>query len=403
MRAEDRKEKDPVVLMGGPVVSANPEPYVDFVDAFVIGEGDIVIEDIIDVTREAESRLDTISGLAQLEGLYVPSIEPSVVDRLTIHDVDTLRHPIAQIVPDVPEGTKLEPVFGKSLLVEVARGCGHSCKFCLVGHVCQPRRVRSLNRLKEIVIAGLEKTPVRKVSLIASSLGDMDRLEELASWIVNKDVNLSVPSLRADSVTEKLLSCLVKGGQRTLTIAPETGSEELRRSIGKGLVDSKIHDAVTLAKKVGYRSIKLYYIIGLPGETKDDVQSIVEMTKQIARDTRLRIIASVNPFIPKAHTRWQREPQPKIEILREKIKLVQKGFRNVPRTQLESLDPRRARIQAALSLGDRSLGKLIELSASYGGFSGWRRAEKETGISLFSIANDAERLQGSLPWSFIRI
>jgi len=400
--ARDREDKHPIVLVGGPVVNSNPEPYVDFVDAFVIGEGDLVVHDIIDAVRESSSREGALEKIALLKGIYVPAANPSSVTRLIMKDIDSVFHPTAQIVPDVPVGAKLEPVFGKSFLLEVARGCGHSCKFCLIGHVCRPRRVRSIGRLKEIIEIGLQETPVRKIALIASSPGDLKELEDLADWIVTQDLQMSAPSLRADTVTERLLASLVAGGQRTLTIAPETGLESLRSAMGKGLSDDAIENAVSLAAQAGYKAIKLYFIVGLPGETDEDVEAIPEMVKRLSSGRRLRISVGINPFIPKAQTRLQRNAQPPIEVIRHKIRAVERGLRNVPRVNVESLDPRNARIQAALSLGDRSIGKVIRRAASYDGLSGWRRAEKETNIPFFSLANDAQRLQGPLPWSIIK-
>jgi radical SAM superfamily enzyme YgiQ (UPF0313 family) len=399
---KDRSDDDPIVIVGGPVVSANPEPYIDFIDAFVIGEGDLIVHEIINEVRDAEARGEAITSLSRLHGIYVPTEAPETVGRNVISDLDSLEYPIAQIIPDVEPESKLEPVFGKSFLLEVTRGCGHSCKFCLVGHICRPRRTRSLARLKELVTAGLENTPVRKVSLIGSSLGDLDRLEDLVCWIRDLDVDVSVPSLRADSVTLPLLECLVKGGQRTLTIAPETGSSRLRKIMGKGLDDDAIENAVRLAESAGYNSLKLYFIIGLPGETSTDVEDTAKMIRSIAQHSKMRITASVNPFVPKAQTRWQQEPQPEIEVLRAKVKQIEEKIKNVPRVTLETLDLRGARVQAALSIGDRSLGKVIQLAATYGGYGGWRRAEKESGVSFLTLANDIDHLSKGFPWAYLR-
>ncbi len=399
--ASDRSEDDPIVIAGGPVVSANPEPFVDFIDAFVIGEGDLVIHEIVNLVRAAESREAAIGALGEIYGVYIPVTNQEKVGRNIIANLDELEYPVAQIIPDVDAGSKLEPVFGKSLLVEVTRGCGHSCRFCLVGHICQPRRAKSLKRLQEIIESGLELTPVKKVSLIGSSLGDMDRLEDLVSWIVNQGIEVSVPSLRADSITKDLLDCLVKGGQRTLTIAPETGSSDLRNRIGKGLSDAAIERSVEAAETAGYYSLKLYFIVGLPGETRADIDATINMVKDIAKKTSMKIITSINPFVPKAQTRWQLEPQPEINDLRNRIRLIEEGLKNVSRVSLESLDVRGARIQAALSIGGRDLGKVIRVAASYGGYGGWRRAEKETGIPFFSLANDSNRFSSGIPWSKI--
>jgi radical SAM superfamily enzyme YgiQ (UPF0313 family) len=400
--AEQRTDDDPIVIVGGPVVTANPEPFVDFVDAFVIGEGDIVIHEIVEAVVAESSRKEVLSQFVELNGVYVPTIPKEKIERNIILDLDSLDYPIAQIIPDVSEGSRLEPVFGKSFLLEVTRGCGHSCRFCLIGHVCQPRRTRTLNRLKDLIRLGTENTPVDKVSMIGSSLGDLDGLEGLVCWSVDQGLGVSVPSLRADSVSKPLLECLVKSGQRTLTIAPETGSTKLRKSIGKGLSDTDIENAVELAARSGYNSLKLYFIIGLPGETDDDLKDSINMILKLVKTSGLKVTASVNPFIPKAQTRWEREPQPPLDEIRRKLKLVEKGVKEGSKATIESLDPRNARIQAALSVGDRSLGKVIQSAAVFGGYAGWRRAEKETGVEFFSLANNADRLQNKLPWSFLR-
>jgi radical SAM superfamily enzyme YgiQ (UPF0313 family) len=401
--SDTRTDQAPIIIAGGPAVSANPEPYVQFFDAFVIGEGEYVINDILDVVLNSSSREEVLDNLADLKGVYVPSITQGPVSRLIVANLNDSFHPTAQLVPDVPEDSIHAPVFGRSLLVEVSRGCGHSCKFCLVGHVCRPRRVRSANRLREIISEGMQKTPIDKVALIASSLGEGDDLAEIAKWIVDQGLKLSVPSMRADAVTEEILLTLKEAGQRTLTIAPEAGSSRLRKEMGKALNDEEINRAVLLADKVGMYAVKAYFIIGLPGESDEDVSAIGHMMGNLAKASNLRLTASVNPFVPKAHTKWQREAQPPLSSLRQKIKLLEKDFHNIPKVSLETLDPRKARIQAALSLGDRSLGAVIARASEYGGLGGWRRAEKETGIEFFSVANDAERLTGDLSWEFIKV
>ncbi|MHA1771343.1 MAG: B12-binding domain-containing radical SAM protein [Candidatus Thorarchaeota archaeon] len=397
-----RTEKDPIVVVGGPAISGNPEPYRDFVDAFAIGEGDFTIHAIVEAVKSSNTREEAISRLATIPSIYVPAIEQKFIKRSIISNIDEAFHPTQQVVPMVPEGDKREPVFGKALLVEVTRGCKHSCKFCLIGHISRPGRTRSLENLKDIIREGIQKTPVRKIALIGSSVGDMDELEDLMGWMEKKDLEFSVPSLRADRITKNILELLAKVGQRTLTFAPETGSEELRRHLGKSLKDEHIEKAAALAPEAGMRAIKLYFIVGLPGETDDDVKSIGTMVRRISEISGLKVTVSANPFIPKAHTRFEREPQLSISEIRRRLKIVEKDLRRIPHTVIESLDPRLARIQAALSLGDHSLSKVIWRASQYGGLGGWRRGEKEAGIEFFSLANNRERLLGKLPWSFIR-
>jgi radical SAM superfamily enzyme YgiQ (UPF0313 family) len=258
-----------------------------------------------------------------------------------------------------------------------------------------------LDRLEQIIRDGISFTLVRKVSLIGSSLGDMDRLHELAGWLLAQGLKMSISSLRADSVTEDLLRVLVSAGQRTLTVAPETGTERLRQQMGKGLSDQDIENAVCLASSAGFKSIKLYFIIGLPGENDSDVLGIAKMVKRFALQTRMKITASVNPFVPKAGTSFEREVQLSVEELRRRTRAIQRALKGVPRVEVESLDPRIARIQASLSIGHRGIGPVIKAASFYGGLGGWRRAERETGIPFHDIAEDDSGRSGVLPWSFL--
>jgi radical SAM superfamily enzyme YgiQ (UPF0313 family) len=146
----------------------------------------------------------------------------------------------------------------------------------------------------------------------------------------------------------------------------------------------------------------MYFIIGLPDESEEDIVDISKMVRHLSDVSGLRITASINPFVPKAHTRWERESQPGVEELREKLRIVQNGLKDVPRVEVEGIDPRSARIQAALSIGDRSIGRVIHLAARYGGLGGWRRAEKEAGLQFLSLPSDKERHEGKLPWSFLK-
>ncbi|MEM2142634.1 MAG: radical SAM protein, partial [Candidatus Thorarchaeota archaeon] len=357
--------------------------------------------EILDAGQDVRDRLGFLEALSDIAGVYVPAKEPTSISRRIVPELDLAFHPTSQIVPIVPDGDVHEPILGKSFLIEVNRGCGHACAFCVVGHICRPRRVRSLKRQLEICEDGLKRTPVGKVAFIGSSVGAVDGLAEIGSMLVHRGVRISVPSLRADSITEELLRTLVEGGQKTLTIAPEVGGQELRYRIRKRISNETFYDVVALASRVGMKFLKAYFIFGLPEESLDDVHEIGRMIARFREIGRMRVTVSLNPFIPKAGTEFERKPQLSLDVLRERMSIVRKSLKHLPGVELEILDPRLARIQAALSVGDRRLGPLIRLAAKYGGLGGWRRAERETGIPFNEIVTGPRRQEDPLPWAFI--
>ncbi|MBS7643388.1 radical SAM protein [Candidatus Bathyarchaeota archaeon] len=403
-RAEQRKLEDPIVIGGGPCASGNPLPLSDFFDLFFIGEIEPVLGQLIDSLRGASRK--RIADFADLPGVYLPTLPTRRAKRVWVEYLDEAPHPVAQIIPMVDEKSPYMPIFGKSFALEAVRGCGRRCRFCLIGFTGQPKRERSLKKLREIIEEGIRYTPVRKIALIGAGLSDYSRLEELCEMIISRGLEISISSLRIESITESLANLLVKGGQRTLTFAPEAGTPRLREAIGKRVSDEAIIDAARIALQTGFRNIKLYFMIGLPGETLGDVEAIVELTRRIAdQGFGLRSVRiSVNPFVPKPHTPFQWEPYAGVEYLRECMKLIRRRLASDRRIEIEGVDPRNAQIQALLSLGDRKVGRAIEIVARLGNSLGaWRRAIATTKLNLESYIYQRKSLEARLPLDVIDI
>ena len=403
VRREERVKNGPLVIAGGPCATENPEPLANYMDLFVIGEAEPILDELIEKIKELGKPTDRIEEFADLNGVYIPSIGNSP-KRVWIKSLDKAPHPLAQQIPLVDSRNPYMTIFGKTFNVEVTRGCSRRCKFCLIRCISMPKRERSLKKLEEIIEEGMYYTPADKVSLIGAGLSDYSKLEELCEYIVSNGWQISIPSLRPDRITERLAKAISKGGQKTVAIAPEAGTQKLRNFINKDLSEEQIIDAAKILLKYGIKRIKLYFIIGLPSETTEDVKAIVQLSKRIAElgYGNKAVHVSINPLIPKPHTPFQLEPFAKLDYIRNCLKMI-KAELSDRRFVVSGINPRHAQIQAALSLGDRKVGKVIEMTAEYGGGLGaWRKALKETNIRLedyLQRKTDREKL----PWSHIQI
>ncbi|RLI40870.1 radical SAM protein [Candidatus Bathyarchaeota archaeon] len=403
-RKNDRRKDDPLVIAGGPCATGNPEPLADYIDLFVIGEAEPVIYRILDEIKSFRYPRDQIEELADVKGIYLPDVTDHA-ERVWIRNLDDALHPLAQQIPLVDDDSPYMPIFGKTFTLEVVRGCNRGCRFCLIGHICRPKRERSLEKLKSIIDEGIEYTPANKVTLVGASLFAYKHLEDLCEYIVSRGLELSVSSLSPESITDRLAELLRLGGQRTVSIAPDAANAEMWRVIGKGMSeDSILHAAETLLDH-GIRQLKMYFLVGLPGETMRDVISIARLSRRIAdlgygvRSIHL----SINPLIPKPHTPFERIGISPISHLRECLRIIRRELRGDGRFIVSMLDPRHAQIQALLSLGDRRIGPAIELAAKYGGGLGaWRRAIRECRIDLEKYIRGRSD-EEPLPWDKIKV
>ncbi len=351
-----------------------------------------------------EDPLTHVDEFADLEGVYVPQMS-NPTKRAWIRNLDDALHPLAQQIPLVDERSPYMTVFGKAFAVEPVRGCSRGCRFCLIGRISCPKRERRLKKVEGIIEEGIRHTPVSKVSLIGASIFDYSRLEEVCEFAVSLGLELSIPSIRPESVTETLAHLLAKGNQRRVTMAPDAASPHMREIVNKRMDETAIIDAAKTLLSSGIDRLKLYFLIGLPGETAEDVEAIARLSKRIA-DAGFgpkAIHLSVNPMIPKPHTPFQREKTPSVSYARQSLKLLKKLLKGDNRFVMDSLDPRHAQIQALLSLGDREIGKVIELAARYqGGLGAWRRAAKERGVSIEAYTRE-RGAEEPLPWDMIDV
>jgi radical SAM superfamily enzyme YgiQ (UPF0313 family) len=372
-----RDERRQLVVIGGPC-TVNPYPLRQVADLFYIGEAEVGLLSLLD-----EWRKGGLESLPGIRGVYISELD-NEVERVYFNDLDSY-HPVAQIMSP-------GAAFGESFLLEASRGCGFGCRFCMGGYTYRPRRERSLHKLKEIVEEGIRVNSPRKIAVLGASLSDYSRAEELLEFLAEKNLEISVPSLRAGSLTKPMVEALVRSGQRSLTLAPES-SQRLRWAANKRITDAEIREAVNLAFEAGIRNIKLYFMLGLPGETDEDVEEIIALVRGFKGRVRL----SVNPFIPKPHTPYQWAGFEDLGVLKRRMRLLKKELRCV----FEDL--RASFIQAAIARGDEALGEVLIDAAIRGGSLGSiRKASKEKGVELRRYVEE-RKLWEEFPWDKIDV
>jgi len=439
LRAKDRTDEDPIVLGGGPVV-CNPEPFATFFDCFFVGEAEEGIVEIIDVLARAKgkklSRRDTLLALAhEVSGIYVPAFYepvyengvqvglekledvPGVIHRRWVKDLDAAAFPTAQIVPYVN-------IVHDRLSVEVMRGCSHGCRFCQASSIYRPVRSRSAAKVLELVREGLKATGFDDVSLLSLSTGEYPHLKELMTRLVAeldpKGVTISLPSLRITPELmqiPELLSAAKKGG---MTLAPECATDRLRSRINKKIRNDELHSIIEAAYREGWRTVKLYFMMGLPGETEEDLNGIADMAYEAA-SLRKRVAhgpgkvnISVSCFVPKPQTPFQWAPMAPTEKLDEKRVAILDRLKSLPghkNLNVHFHNREMGEIEAMISRGNRKTADVIEAAYRAGeNFSAWdecfRRDHWAKAIASAGADHDGAvhkewPLERFLPWQHI--
>ena len=414
---KDRTEFDPIVIAGGPCATFNPEPFADFIDAFIIGEGEGIVSRVLDIIRDGKmeglDRHAILRQLANISGVYVPSLYVPIYS----DDGEFKGYHIAEGAPKTIKrhfemltsgGETVVATnyteFGAMYIIEVARGCGRHCRFCMAGYCFRVPRVRPLEILKE----GVDRAEKlgKKVGLMGAAISDYPEVDELVTYIRSKDMRYSCASLRADSLTQAVVDGLADSGQKTITIAPETGSERLRRVINKGISEEHLQNAATLSAKSGIQHMRLYIMIGLPTETDEDIEAIVGLAERTQAHMaevgcKGRLTLSINPFIPKPFTPFQWMAMDNQKMVEKKLQYIKKALQKNRRIEVLVESPKEAYIQGVLARGDRRLGAVLAACAADRGSKSFKAEMKAAGLDMDEMNYRERSFDEFLPWSHL--
>lgn len=438
VRASHRLETDPLVIAGGPA-TFNPEPLAPFMDAFAIGDGEELIQEIVRVVEKSKeeswSRGKTLENLAHLEGIYVPSdfgvtykeegtiasIKPlsfrKMVRKRLLKDLNTFPSPGSPIVPHTE-------VVHDRCNIEIMRGCTHGCRFCQAGIIYRPVRERSAQKLVHLSRETLQSTGYDELSLASLSTSDYSSIHEVLRQIVRDHetdtLSVSLPSLRMDSFSVHLAEMVQKGRRSGLTFAPEAGTQRLRDAINKSISQEDIEKCMEVAFRQGWRKIKLYFMIGLPYETYEDIEGIAALVKKIeavawevlapSEARKIQLTVNISPFCVKSHTPFQWTAQNSLEEIKEKQRFLEEKLRS-RRVKLKWHNPEASFVEGVLARGDRRVAEAVEAAWQKGcRFDGWSEqfslarwmeafAEKGIDPEFYLTRERAE--EEILPWDHI--
>jgi radical SAM superfamily enzyme YgiQ (UPF0313 family) len=398
--ARDRGESHPLVVAGGPITFLNPEPMAPFLDVVAVGEAEALLPPLTEALRGRLSRAELLESLAGEEGFYVPSAagERKIV-RAKMGRRAGLSPPATYVLTSDTE------MSGK-FLVEVSRGCPTLCSFCWAGYNYLPKRSFEVERILEAARRAREHTS--DIGLVSTAVGAHPEIVPLLEALKELKFRISVSSLRFEDLRAELLDPLSASGEKTLAVAPEVGTDRLRFAIHKRVSNDEIVEKTDLILSRGIENLKLYLMVGLPTEGEEDLDGMIDLVERIrglllehgrARGRLGRIIPSINPFIPKPGTPFQRHPMETTPELARKMRKLERAFGRMPNVEAHFKSPRQERVQALLSVGDRRLAPVLIRMAR--GEADLRRAMKEEGLDLDAYIYRQKPRDEALPWAHI--
>lgn len=435
LKSRERGEEDPIVIAGGPC-AFNPEPLADFIDAFLIGDGEELLERVCLAKKACTGKEDFLKTISRYDGVYVPAFyepiynldgtiqrfdklwpdAPDRVKRAVVNDLDKAEFPVKNIVPFI------DTVHDRAV-VETFRGCTRGCRFCQAGMIYRPVRERRSETIRKLAKQQLENTGHDELSLLSLSTSDYSEFEDLAVGLMQmckaQNVALSLPSLRLDSFSFRVLAEIQGYRKSGLTFAPEAGSQRLRDIINKNITEADIYGAVKQAIELGWETIKLYFMVGLPGETYADLDGIGIIAKNIMdlnfklrgrKGGRFRVTVSASNFVPKAHTpfQWEAQDTPQQFIDKHNYLSAQLHIKGVTFNYHET---ETSKLEAVFARGDRRVGRLLEKAHALGcKFDGWtehyradlwEKAFAETGVDIAFYNYRKRSYDEILPWDII--
>ena len=384
LKRENRTDDDPLIIAGGPCATANPQPLSDYIDIFIIGEGEFVVDEILDRYLQTEDK--NLEKFLDIPGVYIPEFDNKAKIRI-VEDMNYAYH-ITQPVISQSDDDEYQTIFNNSIMLNVSRGCTRGCRFCMSSYLYRPMRQTDYKKLIDIAIKNRENTGLNKITLIGAAVSDYHDLEKLIHGLEDENFQISTPSLRIESITKETLQSLKNSGLKTITLAPES-IPKLRKVINKDILEEEIFTVIENAVELDFK-IKLYFLIGIPGESMDDIEELCQYMKKIANMhyNIKNVKFSVNPIIPKPHTPLQWEPY-NFKDIKKKTRYIKKEMRKY---NIKCESPKKGLIQYILSCGNRSIGAIIEKSL-----------EKQVTLKEWREAIPNYNLDDELPWSNIDV